>query len=101
MPETCENRCENCVYVERGYDEYSHDVHSVGNNCPIYDNLKLYRKVTGRTVSIEMITGWIGCNHFRLDEGYKQKCEETEKFIAGMNKQWDEARAKNDNKSND
>jgi hypothetical protein len=71
-------------------------IHFISDRCPIYGNAGIYIQVNQRHLPIEMITCWIGCNHFRLDEEYKQKCEETEKFIEGMNKQWDETRAKND-----
>ena len=96
MPETCENRCENCVYTVRGYDEYSHETHAISEDCPIYKNTRLYYQVNHRNIPMELVTGWVGCNHFVLDEVYKQRCEETEKFIEGMNKQWADARAKND-----
>lgn len=98
MPETCENRCERCIYTERGYDEYSHEVYAISKRCPIYENTQIFFQVNHRDIRIELMTSWVGCNHFVLDEAYKIKCEETEKFLQEMHKNWEKKRAENDNK---
>lgn len=96
MAETCENRCENCVYTERGYDEYSHQVYAISKECPIYENTLIFYRVNHRNIPVELMTNWCGCNHFVLDTEYQKQCEETEKFIEDMNKQRAEKRTNHD-----
>ena len=79
--ELAKERCENCVFVDRGYDEYSHEVHSVSSGCPLYKNLSLYEQVNGRFHAIEWGTGLTGCRFFVEDLQYKKHMEETEIFL--------------------
>jgi len=79
--ESVNERCENCEFVDRGIDEYCHEIYWVSSRCPINEILTAYRKINRRSCPIELTTGYTGCVRFKEDAEYKRKNEEMELFL--------------------
>ena len=84
----CEHRCEKCECVDRGFDEYSHQVHWISDRCPLNEIVKMYREINGHFLPMELITGYTGCIHFKEDLEHKRIEEESNRLIEEMHKRW-------------
>jgi hypothetical protein len=52
---TYEIRCELCENVDRGMDDYSHEVHWISNRCPLYEFSVTYCKINGHFPPVMLI----------------------------------------------
>lgn len=87
LSEMAENRCENCVDVDRGVDECCHETHHVSDRCPLSKKLHMYQTVNYKRHSIEWSTGLTGCRFFRLDQDYQRHNDEVDRINRERNMQ--------------
>jgi hypothetical protein len=69
---TYEIRCELCENVDRGMDDYSHEVHWISNRCPLYEFSVTYCKINGHFPPVMLIVSLTGCKHFKEDLDWKK-----------------------------
>jgi len=81
MVEHCDKSCGECEFVDRGYDEYSHEVFWISERCPLHELMQLYRKVNHYTAPVEWVTSYLGCVHFKLDEKYQHRNDEIDQTL--------------------
>jgi hypothetical protein len=76
----CMESCEYCDYVDRGMED-CHIVYWISERCPLYKNAVSYKNVTGQCLSIEYITRFTGCIHFKIDKENERINRESEEHI--------------------
>jgi hypothetical protein len=83
--DTEKESCENCEFVDRGHDEYCHEVYNISDRCPFNELILIFSKVNQYPPPFEWTTRYTGCKKFKEDMEYKLFKEETEQFIRELN----------------
>jgi hypothetical protein len=77
----CERSCEYCDHVDRGFDEYCHQIYWISERCPLYEKDEFCKQIIKSIFDLAYVTRLTGCIYFKFDEENKRINEEADEQI--------------------